>query len=115
MKNVLKGMSDIRSYFHTNNTPIFFISPTNFNLLGMDEWVKNFRFICYIDCYDGRHPNTFVPSKIPHPEFESLEDINNYLLQNKEVQEYIKSFGRGGKAVFLMFNGAWRQGGFFNV
>ncbi|PID65255.1 MAG: biotin carboxylase, partial [Gammaproteobacteria bacterium] len=29
---------------------------------------------------------------------------NNYLLQNKEVQEYIKSFGRGGKAVFLMFN-----------
>lgn len=104
MKNVLKGMSDIRRYFHTNNTPIFFISPTNFNLLGMDEWAKNFRFICYIDCYDGRHPNTFVPSKIPHPEFESLEDINNYLLQNKEVQDYIQSFGRGGKAVFLMFD-----------
>lgn len=103
-KKVLKGMSDIRRYFHTDSTPIFFISPTNFNLLGMDEWAKNFRFISYIDCYDGRHPNTFVPSKIPHPEFESLEDINNYLLQNKEVQEYIKSFGRGGKAVFLMFD-----------
>lgn len=100
----LNGMSDIRRYFHTDKTPIFFISPTNFNLLGMDEWSKNFRFISYIDCYDGRHPNTFVPSKIPHPEFESLEDINNYLLQNKEVQDYIKSFGRGGKVVFLMFN-----------
>lgn len=103
-KTKLKGMSDIRRHFHTNNTPIFFISPTNFNLLGMDEWAKNFRFISYVDCYDGRHPNTFVPSKVPHPEFESLEDINNYLLQNKEVQDYIKSFGRGGKAVFLMFN-----------
>lgn len=105
MKNKrLKGMSAIRRHFHMDKTPIFFISPTNFNLLGMDEWSKNFRFISYIDCYDGRHPNTFVPSKIPHPEFESLEDINNYLLQNKEVQDYIKSFGRGGKAVFLMFN-----------
>ena len=73
----LNGMSDIRRYFHRSDKPIFFISATNFNLLGMDEWVKNFKFINYIDCYDGRHPNTFVPSKIPHKEFESIEDINN--------------------------------------
>src|SRR5262250_1554981 len=57
----LNGLSDVRRYFHRNETPIYFISATNFNLLGMDEWVKNFKFICYIDCYDGRHPNTFVP------------------------------------------------------
>ncbi len=100
----LRGISDIRRYFHRNETPIYFISATNFNLLGMDEWAKNFKFINYLDCYDGRHPNTFIPSPAPHPEFESIEDINNYLLQNKEVQDYIK--GRGGKpkAVFLMFD-----------
>ena len=100
----LKGLSDIRRYFHRNDTPIFFISATNFNLLGMDEWCKNFKFVNYIDCYDGRHPNTFVPSEAPHPEFGCIEDINNYLLQHKEVLDYIRSHGAHPKAVFLMFD-----------
>ncbi len=103
-KKALKGISDIRRFFHRNETPIFFISATNFNLLGMDEWCKNFKFISYIDCYDGRHPNTFVPNEAPHPQFNSIEDINNYLLQHKEVLDYIRSFGGRPKAVFLMFD-----------
>ena len=64
-KRKLSGISDIRRFFHRNETPVYFISATNFNLLGMDEWVKNFKFISYIDCYDGRHPNTFVPPPLP--------------------------------------------------
>ena len=103
-KKKLQGLSDIRRFFHRYDRPIFFISATNFNLLGMDEWVKNFKFINYIDCYDGRHPNTFVPEQQPHPEFEGIEDINNYLLEHKEVLEYVKSFGRHPKTVFLMFD-----------
>ena len=103
-KKILKGISDIRRFFHRNETPIFFISATNFNLLGMDEWCKNFKFISYIDCYDGRHPNTFVPNEAPHPQFNSIEDINNYLLQHKEVLDYVRSFGGRPKAVFLMFD-----------
>ena len=59
----VNGISDIRRYFHRNETPIYFISATNFNLLGMDEWCKSFKFITYIDCFDGRHPNLFVPSE----------------------------------------------------
>ena len=39
----LDGISDIRRFFHRNDTPIYFISATNFNLLGIDEWVKNFK------------------------------------------------------------------------
>jgi hypothetical protein len=104
MAKQLKGISDIRRFFHRNETPIYFISATNFNLLGMDEWVKNFKFICYIDCYDGRHPNTFVPSKIPHREFTSIEDINNYLLEHKEVVDYIERRDGAPKACFLMFD-----------
>jgi len=100
----LRNISDIRRYFHRNETPIFFFSATNFNLLGISEWVSNFHYINYIDCFDGRHPNVFVPSEIPHREFESIEDINNYLLQHKEVIDYIESKGPGGKAVFLMFD-----------
>ena len=83
----LKNISEIRRYFHRNETPIYFISATNFNLLGLSEWVRKFRYINYIDCYDGRHPNVFVPSEIPHREFESIEDINNYLLEHKEYQK----------------------------
>ena len=100
----LKNISEIRRYFHRNDTPIYFISATNFNLLGLSEWVRKFRYINYIDCYDGRHPNVFVPSEMPHREFESIEDINNYLLEHKEVIDYIKQRGPGGHALFLMFD-----------
>lgn len=41
----LRGLSDIRRFFYRNETPIYFISATNFNLLGADEWVKGFKFI----------------------------------------------------------------------
>lgn len=103
-KKKLKNISEVRRFFHRNEEPIYFISATNFNLLGIDEWVKNFKFICYIDCYDGRHPNTFCPSEQPHDEFQSIEDINNYLLQHKDVIDYINSRGGKPKVAFLMFD-----------
>jgi len=104
----LNGVHDIRRFFHKNEEPIYFISATNFNMLGADEWIKGFRFINYIDCFDGKHPNVFSPKEeIPHDDFEGIEDINNYLLQHPEVQEYINSRKKGkkaGKVMFLMFN-----------
>ncbi|NNF01749.1 MAG: biotin carboxylase, partial [Bacteroidia bacterium] len=101
----LRGISDIRRFFYKNETPVYFISATNFNLLGADEWVRNFKFICYIECFDGLHPNVFAPKEeMPHDEFESIEDINNYLLEHKEVVDYLKSRGDSGKAMFLMFD-----------
>ena len=103
-KKTLKNISEIRRYFHTNEDPIYFVSATNYNLLGIDEWVKNFKYICYMDCFDGRHPNVLVPSEMPHDEFQSIEDINNYLLQHKEVVDFVKARGGKPKFVFLMFN-----------
>ncbi len=100
----LKNMSEIRRFFHRNETPIYFVSATNFNLLGLDEWVRNFKYINYIDCFDGRHPNVFVPSNQPHEEFQSIEDINNYLLQHKEVMDRIRAREPEAKFVFLMFD-----------
>jgi glutathione synthase/RimK-type ligase-like ATP-grasp enzyme len=101
---VLRGISDIRRYFFRKQTPTYFISATNFNLLGMDEWVRNFHFINYIDCFDGEHPHVFVPSEKPHQEFTCIEDINNYLLEHKEVVDFLEARGPGGKAVFLFFD-----------
>ncbi len=104
MTKKLTSISDIRRFFHRNENPIYFISATNFNLLGISEWVRNFRYINYIDCFDGRHPNVFVPAESPHRDFESIEDIVNYLLEHKEVIDYIKGRGGDPKAVFLMFD-----------
>ena len=104
----LKGISDIRRFFYTNDTPVYFISATNFNLLGADEWVKGFKFITYINCFNHQHPNVFTPKEeVPHEEFQSIEDINNYLLEHKEVVDYIRGRGKdgnNGKALFLMFD-----------
>ena len=103
-KKSLRNISEIRRFFHRNEEPVYFVSATNFNLLGIDEWCKNFKYICYIDCYDGRHPNVFCPTEQPHAEFQSIEDINNYLLQHKEVVDLVKRRGGKPKFVFLMFD-----------
>lgn len=107
-KEVLNGVPDIRRFFYKNETPLYFISATNFNLLGADEWIKGFKFINHIECFDGQHPNVFSPKvEMPHEEFTSIEDINNYLLEHPEVQAYLNSRKKGkdvGKAMFLMFD-----------
>ena len=101
---VLDGISAIRRHFFRNSEPVYFISATPINLLGMDEWVRNFTFINAIDCFDGQHPNVFVPPEKPHEPFTSIEDINNYLLGHEDVIRFIKQRGPGGKAMFLMFD-----------
>ena len=100
----LVGLSDIRNFFIRNQEPIYFISATNFNLMAMDEWVHRFRFISYIDCFDGRHPNLFVPSEREHEPFQSVEEIVNHLLEHPEVEDYIRQRGDTGKATFLFFD-----------
>lgn len=109
MKKKLHGTSDVRRHFHRAKTPTYFISATPFNLLGMDEWIRNFTFVNYIDCFDGAHPNVFVPSKREHPIFESMEEINNYLLSHPEFEELVKKNAPGGRgprgdAAFLFFD-----------
>ncbi len=106
--SAISDVNDIRRFFYRNEVPIYFVSATNWNLLGADEWVKGFKFITYIECFDGQHPNLMSPQvEEPHEEFQSIEDINNYLLGHSEVREYIESRkvdGQAGKVLFLMFN-----------
>ena len=101
----LTGIPAIRNYFRTNETPIYFVSATAFNLLGIDRWVRRFRFVNYYDSFDGTHPNVFVPSEQTPRAFESIEEIVNYLLGHKEIGDLVARNGGGGKAAFLMFDG----------
>ena len=41
----LRGVSELREFFRTNRRPIYFVSPTAFNLLGIDRWVRNLSLI----------------------------------------------------------------------
>lgn len=105
MTERLQGLSDIRRHFYRNDRPVLFFSATCFNLIGMDEWVRGFRYINYIDCFDGHHPNVIAPPELAHRPFTSIEDINNYLLEHKHVVDYVRSVsGRRPMGVFLMFD-----------
>jgi biotin carboxylase len=99
-----RGVSDLREFFRTNERPIYFISPTAFNLLGIDRWVRSLRYVCYYDSFDGGHPNIFVPADRRAPEFESIEDICNYLLRHPEIASMMRGEGPGGLATFVMFD-----------
>ena len=53
-----------------------------------------------------------MPSETPHKPFTSIEDINNYMLQHKDVGRLYRSRtadGDVGKAVFLFFDDETEQ------
>lgn len=87
----LKNISEVRHFFRTNDVPILFFGATPFNLLGLDRWIRNFSYVTYYDAWDGAHPRVFTPSRKPYQEFESGEEINNWLLTNAEVRAHIKA------------------------
>ncbi|UOQ60088.1 ATP-grasp domain-containing protein [Leucobacter rhizosphaerae] len=93
----LKNISEIRHYLRTSDTPVFFVGATAFNLLGLDRWVRGFSYISYYDSWDGTHPRVFSPTERPYIEFESGEDINNWLLRNHEVRAHIERRTPPGK------------------
>ena len=101
----LRGLSQILTFFRKNETPIFFVSPTPFNLLGVEKFVNRFHHINYFNSFDGFHPRVFVPSETGPREFQSMEEVCNDLLSNKEVIDRIKKAGGGpAKLLFVMFD-----------
>lgn len=111
----LTCLSDVRAFFHTNTTPLYFISPTPFNLLGIDRWVRNFFYLTYFDSFEGTHSRVFVPRRRDRRDFDSMGDVCNHLLSDPETLEFIAGRGPGGKACFVMLDeetqGLARQAG----
>jgi biotin carboxylase len=100
----LRGVSAIRAFFRRNKTPIYFISPTSFNLLGVDRWISNFTYVNYYDSFGGTHPRVFVPETKGDDNFSSMEEMNNYLITHPEFYDLVQEKGPGGKAVLVMFD-----------
>ncbi|WP_191498629.1 biotin carboxylase [Mycobacterium simulans] len=103
-RRVLHGISDVRAFFHTNTVPLYFISPTPFNLLGMYRWVRNFFYLTYYDSFEGEHSRVFVPRRRDRIDFGCMGDVCNHLLRDPETLEFIARRGPGGKACFVMLD-----------
>ncbi len=100
----LRGLSDVRAFFHTNTVPVYFVSPTPFNLLGIDRWVRNFFYLNYFDSFEGVHPRVFVPRRRDRVDFGSMGDVCNHLLCDPETLDFIGQRGPGGHACFVMLD-----------
>lgn len=101
--NKLGSLSEIYAYFRKNETPITFLSPTPYNLLGLGRWINKFDHVNYFDSFDGTHPKITVPREHGPHEFRCIEDVNNYLLRHKEVRAHVKARGPG-KLLLVMFD-----------
>lgn len=105
VKTQLGSVADIKQYFAATDTPYYFISATNFNLMGLHEWVKGWRNINLVDCYDGAHPQVVVVPDDHARVFESIEDINRYLLDSQQFRDLVAhGGGKRPQAVFLFFD-----------
>ena len=104
----LSSLADIRHHFATSETPYFFISPSNFNMMGMHEWVRGWHNINLLDCFDDRHPQVQVVKEAHSRLFQSVEDVNDYLLSSEAVRRLIKqkqdAIDLQGQALFLFFD-----------
>lgn len=103
MKSV-QSPADIPDFFRRNQTPLYYVSTSTFNLLGADEWINDLRFINTINSFDGQHPNIFVPDDALAHGLQGLEATNNYLLNHRAVADYVRRSSSGGGVLFLMFD-----------
>ena len=104
MKTKLSSLSDVYRFFRENKTPIYFISPTAYNVLGLGQWVQSFKYVTYFDSFDGSHFRVTNPKLEGEREFQSMEEMVNYLLSHKETIDLIESNGGGGKLLTVMFD-----------
>lgn len=107
--HTLHTVADIRQYFAQRQQATYFISPSNFNMLDMHRWVRGWKNINLLDCFDGAHPDVLVIPDDHARVFTSCEDINHYLLQHPLAREAIRSRSHipdaaPDQALFLFFD-----------
>jgi carbamoylphosphate synthase large subunit len=100
----LNNLSEIYSYFRKWDLPVFFVHPTPYNVLGLGQWVRSFKYISHFDSFDGHHHRVTVPRFPGDRTFTSKEDIVNYLLSHPDTHQLIQSLGGRGKMLTVMFD-----------
>lgn len=100
----LNGLSEIYQFFSNYKKPIYFVSASPLNILGLGQFIPSLRYVTYFDCFDGIHHRIFTPKKKHDTDFSSLTDVVNYLLSHDETQEFMSTQGKGGHMLTVMFD-----------
>lgn len=106
-KATLRTLAEIKSYLAESPQPIFYLSRSATNLLGVDRAVTGFRYITLSDSWDGANPRCFSPSNVPKLEPRGNVNVVNWLLRNEQVQEHIRANTPAGftpQIAIAMFN-----------
>jgi len=100
----LNNLSEIYTFFRRCTLPVFFVHPTPYNVLGLGQWVRSFKYISHFDSFDGTHHRVTVPRFPGNRTFTSKEDIVNYLVSHPDTHRLIASLGGRGKMLTVMFD-----------
>lgn len=103
----LRTLDEIKTFLRESPQPIFYISRSATNLLGVDRAVGGFHFITLSDSWDGGHPRAFSPTNVPRLEPRGNLNVVNWLLDNEQVQAYIRTHTPAGytpQVVIAMFD-----------
>lgn len=101
----LNGLTEIFRYLRRNETPIYAVIPTPFSLLGLDQWIGGLEHINYFDVFDGVHPRVMIPSRTGPQNFNSMEEVANYLVSHEDFLSHVKAKGKkGGKVICVQFD-----------
>ena len=100
----LRGVPEIRRFFRTNETPVYFVSATAFNLLGIDRWVRDLPLRQLLRLVRRAPPARLRPARIASRRRSTRSRRSATTCSaHKEVVDCVEAAG-GGKAVFLMFD-----------
>lgn len=102
----LTDYESIKNYFKASNQHYLFVSPTGFNVLGMDNWVRNWKNINLIDVFDGEAESVILPEASQFPVFDSVEEVNEFLINQSTTMDFLKSLKRSEvvNVLFLFFS-----------
>ena len=108
----LHNVADIKDYFAKRDQSVYFIGPTSFNMMDMHHWVKGWKNINLIDCFDGQHPNTLLVPSDHNDVFTNAEDINRHLalapaalaLFSTDTEQKSRPNANRSQVLFLFFN-----------
>lgn len=106
-QTVLRTLDEVKTYLAESPQPIFYVSRSATNLLGLDRAIGGFHYITLSDSWDGSHPHAFVPSDVPSLEPRGNINVANWLLRNTQVQQYIRENTPAGytpQVVISMFD-----------
>jgi hypothetical protein len=104
VRHRLNNVADIRRHFARDTRPLYFISPSHFNLMGVERWLPALRHVNLIDAFDGAHPGVSCVPADPSRVFRSVEEVNAYLLDSMQLRCLQAEAGHGGRAIFLFFD-----------